>query len=388
MSKNLGFIPLAVPEIGSEEINNVVKCLRSGWLTTGKFNFEFERLLREYLGTKEVICLDSCTSALHLSLRALGIGKGDEVITTPLTFAATANVIVHCAARPVFCDVNEYTCNIDPDQIRKKITKRTRAVIPVHFAGYPCDQERIYKLADHYGIEVIEDAAHALSSAVGDKRIGSFPGITCFSFYATKNITTGEGGCVALDNKKIAEKIRILRFHGISKDAWQRYARAVMTSYEIVQAGYKNNMTDVLASIGVAQIKKAETFRKKRQMIADKYNKAFDSCPGLTLPCNNPGMTHSWHLYACRINKKKFGIDRDQFMSFMLKRGIATSVHYIPIHLHSYYRKSFGYMRGQFPVAEKIGSEIVSIPLYTKMKPRDINRVILSILSIKRRSHS
>ncbi len=385
--KSPRYIPLSTPEIGQEEIRNVVNCVKSGWLSTGELNFEFERLLAKYLAAKEVICLDSCTSALFLSLLVLGIGKGDEVITTPFTFASTANVIVHSGATPVFCDIEENSYNIDAQEIRKKITKRTKAIIPVHFAGYPCNQQYIYDIADKYGLSVIEDAAHALGSTFYGKKIGSFPGLSCFSFYATKNITTGEGGCISLQNKKLANKIRMFRFHGISKDAWKRYHRGGKWRYDIVYAGYKSNMTDVLASIGIAQIKKIERFLRKRRRIADKYYSNLYNCQGLILPPRNTNKGHSWHLYACRIDRKNFGISRDQFMLSMQRKGIGTSVHYIPIHLHSYYRRAFGYKKGQFPISEKIGNGIVSLPIYTKMTEADVDRVIQGIYSIKKRSH-
>jgi len=378
------YIPLAIPDIGREEINNVVRCLKSGWLTTGNLNFEFEGLLEDYLGAKEVICLDSCTSALHLSLAASGIGRGDEVITTPFTFAATANVIVHCGAKPVFCDIDRQTYNIDTEQIRNKITKRTRAIIPVHFAGYPCDLKSIYRIAGKYGITVVEDAAHALGSAIDGKRIGSFPGITCFSFYATKSITTGEGGCVALRDKKLARKIRVLRFHGIDRDAWKRYAKGGRWKYDIVEAGYKNNMTDVLAAIGIAQIKRADSFIKLRQKISARYGSAFKGLAGFQTPAADKDIVHSRHLYPCLIEKNEFGMDRNKFIVSMDRVGVGTSVHYIPLHLHSFYRKKYGYKKGDFPVAEEIGGKIVSIPLYSKMTDTQVDRVITAVKSIKK----
>lgn len=378
------YIPLAIPDIGQNEIKNVVHCLKSGWLTTGNLNFKFEKLLEDYLNAKEVICLDSCTSALHLSLVASGIGRGDEVITTPFTFAATANVIVHCGAKPIFCDINRDTYNIDPAQILEKITRRTRAIIPVHFAGYPCDLEYIYRIADKYGLRIIEDAAHALGSITNGRKIGSFPGITCFSFYATKNITTGEGGCVALHDKKLAAKIRALRFHGISKDAWKRYAKGGRWRYDVVEAGYKNNMTDLLAGIGIAQIKRVEGFIKARQRISDIYQSAFSNLRGLKTPVAKENMRHAWHLYACLIDKKQFGMSRDRFIIYMDKSNIGTSVHYIPLHLHSFYKKRYGYRKGDFPVAEEIGEGIVSLPLYTRMTNQEVNRVICTVGSVQK----
>jgi len=383
-TKKEKYIPLSIPDIGPEEIKNAVTCLKSGWLSTGKLNLEFEALLKDYLNTKEVVCLDSCTSALHLSLLALGIGKGDEVITTPLTFASTANVIVHCGARPVFCDIDIDTYNIDSDLIEKKITKKTKAIIPVHFAGYPCNLKVIYKITEKYGISVIEDAAHAIGSRINGKKIGSFPGIACFSFYATKGITTGEGGCVALMDKKISDKIRIFRFHGISKDAWKRYEKGIRWRYDIVEAGFKNNMTDVLASIGIAQIKKINIFLARRKKIAEIYTKELKDLQGFKTPSVSHGIDHSWHLYPCLIDKKEFGMNRTQFITAMNSLGIGTGVHYIPVHLHSYYKKKYGLKRGQFPIAEKVGNEIVSIPLFTKMTKKDIKKVINTIKLIKK----
>lgn len=373
------YIPLSVPDISQKEIANVIQCLKSGWLSTGKFNTKLEKSLADYFGAKEVICLDSCTAALHLSLIVKGIGRGDEVITSPLTFAATANVIEHCGAKPVLCDIDIDSYNIDPELISKKITKRTRAIIPVHFAGYPCDLKTIYALADKYGIAVIEDAAHAIGSSINGRRIGSFPGITCFSFYATKGITTGEGGCLTLSDKKIAEKIRILRYHGLSKDAWKRYAKGARWRYNITEAGYKHNMSDVLAAIGVAQIKRISGFLNKRKNIAARYSSGLNGLPGFVIPKVAKGMGHSWHLYPCRISRKEFGLGRDELISRMSKMNIGTSVHYIPLHIHSYYRKKYGFRVGDFPVAEKVGDSIVSIPIFATMTQKDTDAVIKTI---------
>lgn len=382
MKNNCKYIPLSMPDISQAEIKNVINCLKSGWLSTGKFNFEFEDLLKDYVGAKEVVCVDSCTSALYLSLLAHGIKENDEVITTPLTFAATANVIVHCNAKPVFCDVDKDTFNIDPVLIEKKITRKTKAIIPVHFAGYPCDLDNIYRIADKYGLIVIEDAAHALGSSIRKKKIGSFPGMTCFSFYATKNITTGEGGALASRDKKIADRIRVLKFHGISKDAWKRYGHGVKWRYEVMEAGFKNNMSDVLASIGVIQMKRVDGFIQKRKSIAAQYSLALKELRGFKIPVVGSGIEHSWHIYPCLIDNKLFGLRRDDFIIEMDKQAIGTSVHYIPLHTHPFYRKRFGYKKGDFPVAEKISDNIVSIPLFTKMQKKDINRVIAVIKTI------
>jgi len=379
------FIPLSIPEIGKEELSNVLACVKSGWLSTGKYNAEFEALLRDYTGASEVVCLDSCTSAMHLSLKVLGIGKGDEVITTPLTFAATANVIMHVGAKPVLCDVDPDTFNIDPYEIKKRITKRTKAILPVHFAGYPCDQKQIYNIANHHGLSVIEDAAHAIGSSYRNKMIGAFPGLTSFSFYATKNITTGEGGALALPNKRLAKKVRQLRFHGISRDAWDRYKGLQKWRYDIVEAGYKNNMTDILASIGVAQIKKIERFILKRSKIASQYSLGLKNCNGLVIPMVETGVRHSWHLYPCRIVKNEFGMSRDQFMEEMRQLGVGTSVHFVPLYLHTFYKKALGYKKGDFPVASQLNREIVSIPMYTKMTNSDVNRVIEAIHYIQKK---
>lgn len=376
---------MAIPDIGDAELSNLIACVTSGWLTTGKRNFEFESLLEEYLGAQEVICTDSCTSALHLSLVVSGIGNGDEVITTPFTFAATANVIEHCGAQPVFCDIDPQTYNIDCAQIEKKITRRTKAILPVHFAGYPCNLARIYTLSRKHGLRVIEDAAHAMGSCIGEKKIGSFPGLTCFSFYATKNITTGEGGCVALANSGRARAIRTLRFHGINKDAWKRYTPGSPWKYDIVRAGYKNNMTDIVAAIGIAQIKRIEQFHRIRRVIVEAYNEGLKECPGLVTPMVEPGVRHSWHLYVCRIKRRLFGMSRNQFIETMAANNIGTGVHYWPLHLHSYYRKKYGLRRGDFPHAERAGDEVVSLPLYTTMTEDEISKVIHTVKDIQQR---
>lgn len=380
---NKGYIPLSIPDITTKELHNAVACLKSGWLSTGKFNFELEERIRKYTGSKEAICVDSCTAGLYLSLLVSGITAGDEVITTPFTFAATANVIVHCGAKPVFCDIDPDTYNIDSRKIVKKLTKRTKAIIPVHFAGHPCDLERIYDIAERHGLTVIEDAAHALGSAIKGRRIGSYNGITCFSFYATKNITTGEGGCITLNDSDIARRIRVLRYHGIDRDAWKRYGKGGNWRYEIIEAGYKNNLSDLQASIGVAQIKRITQLQARREEIARIYNMGLCGYPGIVLPKAGSGITHSWHLYAVRIKNKEFGMGRDEFIAAMDKEDIGTSVHYIPLHLHAFYRKKYGYKKDDFPIAEAISAEIVSLPMFTRISNANLKRVIKTIRSIR-----
>jgi len=376
------FLPFSRPTIGQEEISSVVECLRSGWLTTGTKNFQFEDSIRKYLGCKYAVALDSCTSALNLSLAVNNIGPGDEVITTPLTFVSTINVIVHRGAHPVLADIDEETYNINPESVKKAITQRTRAIIPVHFGGYPCEMDELVRIAHQGDILLIEDAAHALGSEYKGKKIGIIGHLTCFSFYVIKNITTGEGGMVVTDNKEWEEKIRCLRFHGISKDAWKRYSKEGSWYYDVPSAGYKNNLTDIQAAIGIEQMKKLDSFITKREYIATRYSKAFKKIPGIIIPEVRKDVKHSWHLFPVRIDKHKLGIDRDKFITVLSAENIGTSVHFIPIHYHSFYKQNYGYKHGDFPSCEKVYSQIVSLPIYPEMQEQDINDVIEAIEKI------
>ena len=376
------YIPYCLPLIGEEEIREVVDTLKSGWLTMGPKTIEFEKLIAEYVGAKHAIAVNSCTAALHLSLIALGIGKGDEVITTPYTFASTANVIIHVGAKPVFVDIKMDTYNIDPEKIRKAVTPKTKAIIPVHYAGQPCDMKEILEIAEDYGLYVIEDAAHAIGAEYEGRKIGTFGTTTCFSFYATKNMTTGEGGAITTNDDELADKLRILRLHGISKDAWKRYSSTGSWYYEVEECGWKYNMTDLQAALGIHQIKKLEKFIEIRRKYAQIYNEELREIDGIIIPCEKPNVRHVYHLYPILITN----YDRNKFIEEMRERGIGCSVHFIPLHLHPFYRKTFGFRKGDFPNAEWIYEREVSLPLYPKMSQRDIYRVISAIKNIVKKS--
>jgi UDP-4-amino-4,6-dideoxy-N-acetyl-beta-L-altrosamine transaminase len=392
MSSN-NFLPFSLPLIENDEIEEVVETLRSGWITTGPKVKLFEREFAEYIGCKHAIAVNSCTAALHLALEAIGIGEGDEIITSPMTFAATGEVIRYFKARPVFVDVDSTTMNLDVELLENIVKerwksgdgKRLKAIIPVHYAGYPCDMDAIMSLASRYDLRIVEDAAHAFPTSYKRKMIGTLGDITCFSFYATKNITTGEGGMITTENEEYADRMRIMSLHGISKDAWKRYTAEGSWYYEIIAPGYKYNLTDIAAGLGIAQLKKADAFLKRRMQIAERYREAFQELDELDLPLvyeGKEGTTHSWHLYVIRLNLHQLKIDRNKFIDELRRKGIGTSVHFIPLHIHPYYRETYGYQSGDFPVAYKTYQRIISLPIYARMTDDDVERVIESVTDI------
>jgi len=344
----------------------------------GPKTIEFEKLIAKYTGAKYTIAVNSCTAALHLSLIALGIGEGDEVITTPFTFAATANVIIQVGAKPVFVDIKKDTYNIDPEEIEKAITSKTKAIIPVHYAGQPCEMDKIMKIAKKHNLFVIEDAAHAIGSEYKGRKIGTIGDLTCFSFYATKNMTTGEGGAITTNNKKLAEKIAILRLHGMSRDAWKRYSKKGSWYYEIEECGWKYNMTDIQAAMGIVQLKKLDKFIEIRRKYVQIYNRELSKIKGIITPYEMPDLKHVYYLYPILLKS----YDRDKFINKMAKNGIQCSVHFIPLHLHPFYRKRFGFKKGDFPNSEWVYEREVSLPLYPKMKEKDIKFIINAIKKI------
>jgi perosamine synthetase len=387
------FLPFALPVIEEEEISEVLDVLKSGWVTTGPKVKLFEREFAEYIGCKHAIAVNSCTAALHLALEAIGIGEGDEIITSPMTFAATTEVIRYFKARPVFVDIDSTTMNLDVERLEDTVQKRCesgdgkrlKAIIPVHYAGYPCDMDAIMALASRYDLRIIEDAAHAFPTSYKRKMIGTLGDITCFSFYATKNITTGEGGMITTENEEYADRMRIMSLHGISKDAWKRYTAEGSWYYEIVAPGYKYNLTDIAAGLGVAQLRKADAFLKRRMQIADRYHEAFQELNELDLPLvceGEEGTTHSWHLYVIRLNLQWLQIDRNKFIDELRRKGIGTSVHFIPLHIHPYYRETYGYQSDDFPVAYETYKRIISLPIYARMTDDDVERVIESVTDI------
>jgi dTDP-4-amino-4,6-dideoxygalactose transaminase len=378
------FLPFALPEIGEDEINEVVDSLRSGWITTGPKAKRFEQDFSEFVGVKHSLAVNSATSGLHLALEVIGVGSGDTVITTPYTFTATAEVVRYLGAEPIFVDIDPATFNIDPAQIRSclldlsaKGKKLPKAIIPVHFGGQSCDMEGISQLANEFNLKIIEDAAHALPCTYKGKMIGTIGDITVYSFYVTKTIVTGEGGMVVTDNDEWASRIKIMRLHGISRDVFDRYT-SIKPSwfYEVVAPGFKYNMADISAAIGIHQLKKAEVFRQKRESIAQKYNKAFADLP-LRIPyLSRPEDTHSWHLYVLQLELEQLAVGRDRFIELMSDAGIGTSVHFIPLHIQPYWRDRYGFSPGDFPMAYDVFQRAVSLPIYPKMTDMDVERVI------------
>jgi len=373
------FLPPFAPCLGEEEYEEVLDTLRSGWITMGPKTRQFEEAFARHVGASHAIAVSSCTAGLHVALVAGNIGPGDEVITTPLTFCSTANVIVHQGAVPVLADVRPDTYNIDPEEIERRLTPRTKALIPVHLGGQPCQMEAIQALADEHDLLVIEDAAHALGAEYKGRRIGTFRDVTVFSFYATKNLTTGEGGMVCTEDEDLAERISILRLHGISSDAWKRYSDKGAWYYEVLLPGYKYNMTDVQAALGLHQLAKQERFQQLREEYARIYTEAFADLPEIHAPYVKDHVRHAWHLYLIRLDLDRLTIDRGQFIEALRRQNVGASVHFIPLHLHPYYQVRYGFKKGDYPVAESVYEGIVSLPLYPKMTRKDVDDVIEAV---------
>jgi len=379
------FLPFSPPSIGEDEIKEVVDTLRSDWLTTGPKTKRFEEAFRERLGSPAALALNSCTAALHLGLAALGVGKGDEVITTTMTFAASANIIEHLGGRPVLVDVEPDTLNIDPAQVEEKITTRTKVILPVHFAGHPAAMDQIFELAGDNNLGVLEDAAHALPAVYRGKAIGSGDNPAAFSFYATKNLTTAEGGMLT-GSEELLEQARVLSLHGMSRDAWKRYEQGGSWYYEVVSPGYKYNMTDIQAALGLHQLRRLEGFQRRRREVVRAYNDAFSGCEALELPVERAEVEHAWHLYVLRLRPEALTIDRDQFIRELESRNIGTSVHFIPVHLHPYYRDKYGYAAGDFPVAYENYRRLLSLPLSPRLTDEDLADVIEAVLQVVKRN--
>ncbi|WP_286934244.1 MULTISPECIES: DegT/DnrJ/EryC1/StrS family aminotransferase [Aminobacterium] len=381
---NKDFIPFALPDIGQDEIDEVVDSLQSGWLTTGPKTRQFEKEFAHYLGDNiQALAVNSATAGLHLALEAIGIKPGDEVITTTYTFTSTAEVIRYLGAHPVFVDVDPKTLNIDVKRVEHAITSRTKAIIPVHIAGLPCDMDSILSIAHKHNLKVVEDAAHAFPVHYREKYIGTLSSdVTVFSFYATKTITTGEGGMVVTANPEIAKRCSIMRLHGIDRDAFDRYTSEKPSwYYEIVAPGFKYNMTDIAASIGIHQLKKAHAFKEKRTAIAKRYAEAFKDLP-VTLPVMpQTKEDHAWHLFILRLTENA-PLSRNEFIQKMSEAGIGCSVHFIPLHMHPYWQKTYQLREEDYPIATRAYKGAVSLPIYTKMTDKDVDKVIKTVRSL------
>ena len=368
--------------MGPEEERAVVEVLRSGWVTTGPKTRQFEEQFAIYVGAHHAIALNSCTAGLHLSLIAHHVGMGDEVITSPMTFAATANVIEHVGAKPVFVDVEPDALNIDPHKLARAVTPRTRAVIPVHFGGHPCDLDAIHQVAERHGFPVIEDAAHAIEGVCRGRSIGSISRATCFSFYATKNITTGEGGMLTTDDHELARKVRLLSRHGISVDAWKRRGPEGYRHWDIVAPGYKYNMSDIQAALGLCQLAKIDRFHKMRRRWTQRYDEAFADLPEVILSKRCGDVECAYHLYVVRFLTENLSVSRDELMAMIQERGIGVGIHFRPVHLHPYYREKYGYALGACPVAEYAGQRVISLPLFPAMTEDDVDYVIREVCDL------
>jgi dTDP-4-amino-4,6-dideoxygalactose transaminase len=376
------YLPFHRPSIDEEDILSVSMALRSGWLTHGPICREFEAEFAEHVGASRAVALSSCTAALHLALVACDIGPGDEVITTPFTFCASAHVIEHVGAMPVFADIDPITMQIDPAQIERVLGPHTRAVIAVDYGGHPCLIEEIIKMARARGVVVIEDAAHSLGAEVGDRPVGSIADVTAFSFYATKNITTGEGGMLTTEDYPLADRVERLRLHGMKRDAWRRYQQAEAWHYEVYEAGFKANMTDFQAALGRSQLRREPEMRARRAAIADRYTKAFTVLGDLVeLPGVKEGTRSAWHLYPLRLAGKVRKM-RNQLAEDLSLLGIGTSVHFIPLHLSAHFRQCFGFRGGEFPASEDAYSRVLSLPLYPAMSDSDVERVTCATLEL------
>jgi dTDP-4-amino-4,6-dideoxygalactose transaminase len=373
------FLIFGSPLIGEEEIEEVVATLRSGWIGTGPRAKQFEVMMAEYTSARHSIAVSSCTAALHLSLLALGIGVGDEVITTPMTFAATANAIVHAGAKPVFADVNRSTMLIEPENIEAAITPRTKAILPVHLTGRLCPMDEIGAIARKHGLFVIEDAAHCIEGSYHGRKVGNISDLTCFSFYVTKNLTTGEGGMVTTDNPQWAEKLRVLALHGMDVHAYNRFGDGGYRHYQVVEAGFKCNMTDIQAALGIHQLKRIEASWERRNAVWNEYQKAFSGLPIHCPGSDEPDTRHARHLYAILAHKEECGKSRDELLEYFTRQKIGTGVHYTPVHLHPYYRKTFGYKEGDYPNAEWIGKGTLSLPLSAKLQKEDVEDVVSAL---------
>lgn len=374
------FLPFARPDLSDDAINEVVDCLKSGWITTGPRVARFEEMLSRYHGGRKALAVSSATAGLHLALLALGLEDGDEVITTPLTFVATLNTIVLAGGRPVLVDIEEDSLSMDMNRLEDAVTPRTKAILPVHFAGRPVDLDPLYEIAEKHGLRVIEDCAHAIGAAYRDRRIGSFGDIQVMSFHPNKNMTTGEGGVILTDDEALAGKIERLRFHGIDRSAFNRFSKDGSQEYDVIAPGFKYNMMDIQAALGLHQLPALDGFINRRSQLATRYFAGLARIDGLKLPAAPASdRRHAWHLFTVLIRENHARIDRNGFMAAMKERGIGTGLHYSAVHLYSWYAKKFGWAPDDFPIAADAGNRICSLPLFPTLEEADQSRVIETI---------
>jgi dTDP-4-amino-4,6-dideoxygalactose transaminase len=392
MRRRQTFLPYSLPDFDGTELAFIAQAINSGWVTTGPLVKRFEREFAERVGAAHAVAVNSCTAALHLALEAIGLGPGDEVITSPYTFAATAEVVRYFGARPRFVDVEPDTLNLDPAAVAASITPRTRALLPVHVGGHPAEIATLDDLAADHGLAMIEDAAHALPASYRGGTIGAarprldgVPHVVCYSFYATKTLTTGEGGMICTADAALAERCRLMSLHGISKDAWKRYSQEGSWYYEIVAPGYKYNMTDIAAGMGLGQLAKLDGMTRRRQSIARRYTEAFMLLDAFDTPSVRADVEHAWHLYMLRLVPGRLSIDRARFVEELRERNIGTSVHFIPLHVHPYYRETYCYVPEDFPVAYTEYLREVSLPLFSAMSDDDAEDVIAAVSDVARR---
>jgi dTDP-4-amino-4,6-dideoxygalactose transaminase len=378
-------VPFHRADFDEEAVQAVAEVIRSGWLTMGAKTFEFERQFAEYVGARFAIAVSSCTAALHLCLEAVGIRAGDEVLVPTTTFTATAEVITYFGARPIFVDIDSKTMNLDVRDATRRITQQTRAIIPVHFAGQPCDIDEIRDLAATNNIHAIEDAAHSLPASYKGQSVGKLSELTAFSFYATKTLSTGEGGMITTEDKSYAQRMQLMRLHGISRDAWKRYAVKNAWRYEVLENGFKYNFTDLQAALGTVQLRKCTRMARDRERIAQSYNQAFSGIESLEIPYVHSDRESAWHLYVLRLNLDRCRIDRDKFIEELGDLGVCVSVHFIPLHLQPVYQRVYGYKRGDLPQAETEYARCFSLPIYPSMTQEEVDYVISSVLDLTKK---
>ncbi|GAC1635703.1 MAG: UDP-4-amino-4,6-dideoxy-N-acetyl-beta-L-altrosamine transaminase [Candidatus Acidiferrum sp.] len=380
----LSFIPFHRAMIGSEEVHAVTEVLESGWLTTGPRVKQFEAAFASCVGAQQAIAVGSCTAALHLALAAIDLREGDEVLLPTMTFASSGEVILYSGAKPVLVDCAPHSFHIDPKQIERHITPKTRAILPVHYSGYASELDSIVEVARRHNLKIIEDAAHSFPSSYKGAPIGTHGDITCFSFYATKTITTGEGGMITTADSALADRMRILSLHGISRDAWKRYSAEGTWRYDIQDVGYKYNLTDLQAAIGLVQLEKRDHMRQLRIALAERYTRELNSFDAFLTPVVPEHVEHAWHLYVIQVDENILSISRDRVIEELKQRGIGTSVHFIPLHLHSLYQQRLGYREGMFPNAEARFAGSISLPLFPGMTSAEQTRVIVALKDIAR----